>query len=120
MGLLANLMRLLRPTPVPTIEAQDLAARLRARKAPLVVDVRGPDEFSGSPGHIKGAVNMPLPTLLAKPAGSFGSAGLVVLVCRTDMRSTRAARHLLRAGRGDVMVLRGGMMNWQQLKLPTV
>jgi rhodanese-related sulfurtransferase len=120
MGLLAKLMKLLRPAPVPALEPQELAARLRARPAPFVVDVRGPDEFSGPLGHIKGAVNMPLQTLLAKPPASFGKGGgTVVLVCRTDMRSKMAARHLLKAGRTDVAVLRGGMTRWQELQLPT-
>jgi rhodanese-related sulfurtransferase len=48
-----------------------------------------------------------------------GGAGLratlgVVLVCKTDRRSARAATELLAAGLRDVAVLRGGTVGWHR------
>ena len=37
--------------------------RLARGEHPLILDVRGPDEFDGPLGHIDGARNVPLPEL---------------------------------------------------------
>lgn len=42
----------------------------------------------------------------------------MVLVCKTDRRSSVAARRLLEAGASEVSVLRGGMEQWRRLGLP--
>ena len=42
----------------------------------------------------------------------------VILVCRTDRRSARAAETLRGAGFADVAVLRGGMEEWNRAGLP--
>lgn len=80
-----------------------------------VVDVREPDEFAGPLGHIAGAVNRPLGSLSARMAEISSP---VVLVCRTDRRSAKAAAILRGAGIGDVRVLRGGMEAWNRRGLP--
>ena len=95
------------------IEADELSARLGGPAAPLVVDVRGPDEFAGPLGHIDGARNIPLPTFSEHAAGLVGEARSVVLVCHTDRRSAAAAAHLRQSGGTDVSVLRGGMVAWR-------
>jgi rhodanese-related sulfurtransferase len=41
-----------------------------------------------------------------------------VLVCKTDKRSASAAAVLDAAGFGDVFVLRGGMVRWNEAGLP--
>lgn len=119
MSLLAKLLTILRPAKLALLEPQELAAKLRGRARPLVLDVRGAGEFTGELGHIKGAVNMPLPDLLATRRPGFGAnPALVVLVCRSGMRARRAARHLRAAGLPNVAVLRGGMLRWRALRLP--
>ena len=95
------------------IEADELSARLAGPEAPLVVDVRGPDEFGGPLGHIEGARNVPLPAFAEEAAGLVGEARPVVLVCHTDRRSSAAAAHLRQAGGTQVSVLRGGMVAWR-------
>ena len=95
------------------IEADELSARLAGPAAPLIVDVRGPDEFTGPLGHIEGARNIPLPAFAKHAAGLVGEARPVVLVCHTDRRSSTAAAHLRQAGGTDVTVLRGGMVAWR-------
>ena len=48
---------------VGEVTPRDLAARLAAQPAPLVLDVREPEEFVGELGHVPGAVLVPLDAL---------------------------------------------------------
>jgi uncharacterized membrane protein YdjX (TVP38/TMEM64 family)/rhodanese-related sulfurtransferase len=101
------------------IEANDLKRRFDSGEAVTVIDVRGPDEFTGSLGHIATARNIPVAELggrLAELAG-FEQVPLV-LVCRTDRRSATAARALRAAGFTQVSVLRRGMVQWNETSLP--
>lgn len=101
------------------IEVGELAPRLHGREAVAVIDVRGPDEFSGPLGHIANARNVPLPELPRRVAelGPLAETP-VVLVCKTDKRSASAATVLDAAGFRDVSVLRGGMVRWNEAGLP--
>jgi uncharacterized membrane protein YdjX (TVP38/TMEM64 family)/rhodanese-related sulfurtransferase len=101
------------------IEISDLAPRLDGREDVAVIDVRGPDEFSGPLGHIANARNVPLPEFPRRVAelGSLTETP-VVLVCKTDKRSASAAAVLDEAGFRDVSVLRGGMVRWNEAGLP--
>jgi rhodanese-related sulfurtransferase len=81
-----------------------------------LIDVRGPDEFNAPPGHLPGAVNVPLAEL--NPGALVAKAQPVVLVCKSDKRSARAAETLMAAGLRDVAVLRGGTDAWHQRGLP--
>jgi rhodanese-related sulfurtransferase len=89
-----------------------LRRRLREATPPLVVDVRGADEFAGPLGHIDGARNIPLADLAAHRAELVAAGRPVVLVCLTDKRSSTAAAQLAAAGLREVAVLRGGMTAW--------
>ena len=95
------------------IEAAELRGRLADGEKPLVVDVRGPEEFDGPLGHIEGALNVPLSALPRRIPEIGGAAAPVVLVCLTDKRSSQAAAMLTKAGIRDVSVLRGGMRAWR-------
>jgi rhodanese-related sulfurtransferase len=48
--------------------------------------------------------------------GELASARMraIVIVCKTDKRSAKAAEMLRSAGFADVQVLRGGMEQWQR------
>jgi rhodanese-related sulfurtransferase len=108
------------PAPVEWLECADLAAWRRS-EAPAIVDVRNPDEFDGPLGHIEGAVNMPVDQIVSGQADFGGLRDRqVVLVCRTDKRSARAAEALRAMGVTDVHVLRGGMDSWRAVGLPVV
>ncbi len=95
-----------------------MARRLGASDAPLVLDVRGKDEFVGPLGHIAGARNLPLPELAARTRELTGAGRPIVVVCKTDRRSAIAASQLRAAGAAEVSVLRGGMETWNRLGLP--
>jgi uncharacterized membrane protein YdjX (TVP38/TMEM64 family)/rhodanese-related sulfurtransferase len=103
------------------IEANELKHRLDQSDPVTVIDVRGPDEFTGALGHIAAARNIPITELnsrLAELSGLEGSP--IVLVCRTDKRSAAAARTLHAAGFSEVNVLREGMERWNEAGLPVV
>jgi len=59
MKLLSRWFRHASTTP-SWIEPAALAMRLERDDAPLILDVRGSDEFTGPLGHIRQATNMPL------------------------------------------------------------
>jgi len=117
---LPRLVRRLRgPEQTRWIEADALASRLTARRGVAVIDVRGPDEFTGPLGHIAAAANLPVGELPQRlPEIDALKNRPVILVCRTDKRSSAAARLLCDAGFRDVAVLRGGMEAWNRKALP--
>jgi uncharacterized membrane protein YdjX (TVP38/TMEM64 family)/rhodanese-related sulfurtransferase len=101
------------------IEPKDLKRRLDGGEAVTVIDVRGPDEFTGSFGHIANARNIPIAELDSRRAELAGlEYAPLVLVCRTDKRSATAARTLRAAGFMQVIVLRRGMEQWNDAGLP--
>lgn len=103
---------------VSWIEVPELADRLGREPAPVILDVRGADEFAGDLGHIPAALNLPVEDLglrLIEINASKDKA--VILVCRTDKRSAKAAGVLRAAGFRDVRVLRGGMEQWTRSNL---
>ena len=59
MSLLLHWFRRAATTP-SWIEPAALAMRLEREDPPIILDVRGPDEFTGPLGHIRQATNMPL------------------------------------------------------------
>jgi glyoxylase-like metal-dependent hydrolase (beta-lactamase superfamily II)/rhodanese-related sulfurtransferase len=82
-----------------------------------VVDVREPDEYNGSLGHIRGARLVPLGTLAAH-AAELARDRPIVAVCRSGARSAQASVLLQRAGFADVANLAGGMLRWRAEGLP--
>lgn len=126
LALVAVLRRLVRrlragtdDTAVAWIEVPELMARLERAPRPVIIDVRGGDEFTGELGHIEGARNVTLADLPQRldDLRAF-MADEVVLVCKTQMRSAKAAELLMQAGFGRVAVLRGGMVEWVRQHRP--
>jgi rhodanese-related sulfurtransferase len=106
------------PTPPSWIEPVVLATRLERYASLLVLDVRGPDEFTGPLGHIREAKNVPLNELMAHLPDLIRDDRPAVVVCKTDRRSSMAAQQLRQAGMAEVSVLRGGMERWREIGLP--
>ncbi len=94
------------------IESDELHRRLSVGDQIVVLDVRQPDEFTAPPGHVPGAVNVPLGELAERTPDLAQRKQPIVVVCKTDRRSARAATQLLAAGFKDVCVLRGGTDGW--------
>ncbi len=102
------------PTWIDTSELQ----RHLATGDVAVIDVRQPDEYTAPPGHLPGAVNVPLADVSRHSAELDARKCPVVVVCKTDRRSAKAAAELLAAGLTDVRVLRGGTDAWHRQGLP--
>jgi len=79
------------------------------------VDVRTPEEYAA--GHAYRAVNIPLDSLSEK-MGRLERNEPVYLICRTDNRSRQAAKILVEAGFGQVVVVTGGTDAWQAAGMP--
>ena len=103
------------------IGVNELKRRLDCGDAVAVIDVRGPDEFTGALGHIATARNIPIAELDGRLAELAGlERAPIVLVCRTDKRSAAAAHTLHAAGFSQVSVLRRGMQQWNEAGLPVM
>ncbi len=88
-----------------------LATALNQGDPVLILDVRGADEVRGPLGAIPGMLNLPLDEL-PRDLGKLPRGRPIVVVCRTDRRSARAAAMLRDAGFKTVAVLAGGMERW--------
>jgi len=118
-----SLSQIVSPQPVavvgqiPEISPQELRQNLQSESIlPLVIDVREPREYQR--GHIPQAKLKPLPQLFSKPEMLPPPNGQkVIVVCRSGQRSRRAARILLNRGYTNVMILKGGMLAWENAGL---
>ena len=100
------------------MNARQLSTAIADRTPVRVLDVRTAGEFENR--HIAGAYNVPLDQLAEHaPELRAVSGGLVVLVCQSGQRATRAEALLRQAGMPAVHVLEGGMTAWMQEGLPT-
>jgi rhodanese-related sulfurtransferase len=107
-----------RKKAIAWIEADTLQEQMTAGAALTILDVRGPDEFSGELGHIPGALNIPAGDIANRliEIKALGDKP-VIMVCKTDRRSAHAAEVLRNESFADVRVLRGGMERWNEIGL---
>ena len=99
--------------------SREVRDALAAAAPPLIVDVREPEEFDGELGHISGSVLIPLKDLTARAAELEAQRERsIVVVCRAGVRSTTAAAILTGLGFEHVSNLKGGMLDWNDQKLP--
>jgi rhodanese-related sulfurtransferase len=90
----------------------DEAARLLARDAVRVLDVRTADEYDTA-GHIPGANLLPVDLIAAAPATLPRDGKPLLVYCQHGIRSVTASRFLAAAGFSDVMNLVGGLSCWR-------
>lgn len=102
----------------PMLEIDGLKACVDGAQG-LVLDVRTAEDFDGEQGHIHNALNLPLEELPQRLA-ALGEdlEQRIVIVCRTDRRSAKAATLLTHQGFADVQVARGGMTAWLERGWP--
>ena len=113
----AFIPRLIKRLRVPAewLTAQELARDLAGDSAPVIVDVRSFQEFTGELGHIEGALNLPLDQLEARQQ-EIPTDRPLALVCHTDRRSRTAARLLHARGFRDLHIVRQGMTAWRAVE----
>lgn len=108
---------------VPYVKPDVAKSQLDDDANTLVVDVRSPSQFTNKEGHIKDALNLPLIDLMGRikqiKADLAGYADTpVLIVCKNDQLSARAARILRKNGLNKVAVLDGGLKAWKKAGLP--
>ncbi len=83
----------------------------------VVIDVREPNEFAE--GHIEGARNIPV-NKVAERAYELEAhkQSPVIVTCNSGTRSPEACKNLVSQGFGQIFELKGGMMAWEEQKLP--
>ena len=113
----AFIPRLIKRLRVPAqwLTVQELARELAGDSAPVVVDVRSAQEFTGELGHIDGALNLPIDQLEARQL-EIPTDRPLALVCHTDRRSRTAARLLHARGFRDLHIVRQGMKAWREIE----
>ena len=113
---------------LPEVTAENLSAYLAknltgAKDQVHLIDVRGSDEFIAELGHIEGATLVTLgPELQAYlEEGAEGKLKdeAIVFICRSGGRSAQATMFSQQLGYQKVYNMRGGMLRWNELQLPT-
>jgi glyoxylase-like metal-dependent hydrolase (beta-lactamase superfamily II)/rhodanese-related sulfurtransferase len=102
---------------VPQLAPREIQARLASPNPPLLIDVRQADEYGGELGHIPGSRLIPLRDL-ARRAEEIDKSKEVVCVCRAGVRSATAVAVLTGLGFEHVWNLKGGMLDWNETRLP--
>lgn len=97
------------------IEPQELQEKLNNVK---LIDVRQPEEFVGELGHIPQSELWVLDTLPGQ-IHSLPKNQTIVFICRSGNRSAQATAFAQMNGYQNVYNLRGGMLLWNELNLPT-
>jgi sulfur-carrier protein adenylyltransferase/sulfurtransferase len=97
---------------VPEVQVSDLAARVGAGDAPLVIDIREQSEWDE--GHIPGAVHIPRSFLESRIAGVAARDREVILSCASGQRSLLGGITLQEMGYTSVSSLAGGFSRWKQ------
>ena len=99
------------------VGAPALLAAIEARRAPLLLDVRSPEEFAG--GHVPGARNIPIDELAARTQQLAAHREQpIVVYCETGRRAEAAYVALEAAGFSAVRRLTGHMAGWRAAELP--
>ena len=115
-GLVAFLPRLIgRLRRGPMMGVVQLKEKLDQQQDVLVLDVRTAADYIGEQGHIANSKNIPVEDLGSRLDELTEDVERpIAIVCRTDLRSAKAARLLARKGFTDVHVVKGGMTDWNQ------
>jgi sulfur dioxygenase len=105
---------------VRQLSPAEVAERLGTAAAPLLLDVREPDEYTGELGHIAGARLIPLRELPERAPAELApfKDKDIVAICRAGVRSTTAAAILAGLGFEHACNMKGGMLDWKETGLP--
>lgn len=100
---------------VPEITPEDLNGH--TDKITLI-DVRRPEEFNGELSHIPGAKLITLGPDLDAFLNTHDKDDEIVFICRSGARSGRATLQSRAMGFTNSVNLQGGMLLWNERKLP--
>ncbi|MDD7942686.1 rhodanese-like domain-containing protein [Actinomycetospora lutea] len=103
-------------TTIREITVEQLAAACQGPHPPMLLDVRGRDEYAA--GHVPGAINIPLDELPGR-LGELHGDGPVAAICQSGRRSIHAAEQLNASGL-DAVSVAGGTGAWAESGRPTL
>jgi uncharacterized membrane protein YdjX (TVP38/TMEM64 family)/rhodanese-related sulfurtransferase len=85
----------------------------------LLLDVRTAEDYNGEQGHVAGSMLLPLEELEQRidEINDYYEK-TVVIICRTDRKSAKAAQILAEQGFADVHVAKMGMTDWIKSNYP--
>lgn len=106
---------------IPEVSPDDVFAHREAAKSGrvLLIDVRRPEEFNNELGHVEGATLVTLGPELTAFLESGDRAQEIVFICRSGGRSGTATGESQRLGYTKTINMTGGMLRWNERKLPT-
>src|SRR5262249_45684956 len=81
---LSRLLHQGRPSAPLWIEVDELRRRLASGDRIVLLDVRQTEEFASPPGHLPGAINVPLGELSGRIPDLAQRQQPIVVVCKTD------------------------------------
>jgi rhodanese-related sulfurtransferase len=85
----------------------------------VIIDVRTPEEYAA--GHIEKAINLDYYSeTFADELDQLDKEKTYLIYCRTDHRSGEALDIMAKLGFREVYNMLGGIVRWEELKLPTV
>jgi hydroxyacylglutathione hydrolase len=102
--------------PLPTVDAQETASRMRSGQA-LLLDVRSQNEYDSE--HIEGARHI-FYGKLAQRVAELLPESEIIIHCTSGTRSLIAASLLQSYGFSRVANMRGGIDAWRKAGLPVV
>lgn len=101
-----------RVTDVSPSEAVSLLKECNA------IDVRHSEEYNDELGHVEGTSLITLSATFDQAIAHLSRDRPLLLICRSGGRSSRAAQIALSVGFERVFNLKGGMIAWNQCRLP--
>jgi glyoxylase-like metal-dependent hydrolase (beta-lactamase superfamily II)/rhodanese-related sulfurtransferase len=105
-------------TTAPMIEPSELRQRMKQGKAPVIVDVRLPDEWMGM--RIGEVINIPLNKLEELAGKKLDQREEIVTVCNSAFRSSLAIGLLERNGFKNGRSMKGGAEAWVAAGYPVI
>ncbi|RDH82416.1 MAG: sulfurtransferase [endosymbiont of Galathealinum brachiosum] len=104
---------------VNMLSIEDLKSHIDNKMEILLLDVRKSADFNGEQGHIKQAKLIPLEELPQRITELESAKNKhIITICRTDKRSSEAAKILSNLGFENVQVARMGMTDWNKHNYP--
>ena len=102
-------------TKAPSISPAELHSQRESGTAPVVIDVRTPEEYAS--GHIPDAVNIPFDQIAERISEVDAPHG-VALYCMVGPRARKGEAALLAVGYQKTFHIEGGLAAWQEAGLP--
>ena len=120
-GMMQNMIQTGAGTPgYKLISAEETQRAIDTDASVVLLDVRTPEEFRGGSGHIANSLLIPVQELERRINElSQYKDRTIIAYCRSGNRSGRAAAFLVRRG-FSAMNMEGGIVKWNELKLPVV